>query len=252
MIYRPEWTRAVCLVLATLHGLHCSPGAGPGDLGRQEPSPTPETNSWLDTTGLRQLAIHLFQEFSNPSTLNGYIMKTFGTTKYQPPAHVIGAIYENYTMSQFAVLYEELRLDPDNKLYEPILVKVRQLHVNFRRSIAQYRGDGDLKQFEAKFLDTGSKLVSIQKLVLRIVNSRLEEEEDKALPKYSSTDVNLSALANSSSSSSVNQGKTKQGKMNTWLTEIFDDLSNLFFGKFVRFFFQDCFNKLDVLQVSPT
>lgn len=162
-----------------------------------------------DTT--RKLVLNLFREFSNKTLLAELIVNggagdpSSVAALERFPAKPVAEIYQNYTLKQIMALENELS-EHDHFVYEPIEEKTRLVKAQFGDACQSYDKNGNLKQFEQQFIHTGHELVSLQKMVLRIINSKLEE---KLKPTKST--------------------RSRVGR--NWVYNFFDQLNGLFLGK---------------------
>ena len=162
-----------------------------------------------DTT--RKLVLSLFREFSNKTLLAELIVNHGGGQKAVAalehfPAEPVAEIYRNYTLKQITALETELS-EHDHFIYQPIEEKTRLVKSQFGAACQSYDSNGNLKQFENQFIDTGKELVSLQKMVLRIINSKLEEKLTPTKPS----------------------SRSRVGR--NWVYNLFDRLNRLFLGK---------------------
>ena len=170
----------------------------------------------------RKLVVKLFHEFSNKTRLaelitNGINNGQAVNTLERFPVKPVAEIYRNYTLNQIAALETELD-QHDHFIYKPIEDKAKEVKNEFRSACESYEQEGDLNQFENKFLETGKELVSLQKLVIRIINSKLEDKLK--------TDR-----------------KTNFRSGRNWIYNMFDRLNSLFLGKCQSIQIQiQCFN----------
>ncbi|OTF82302.1 hypothetical protein BLA29_000164 [Euroglyphus maynei] len=97
----------------------------------------------------------------------------------------IAKVYKQMTMSQIEALQNELQLH-DHFIYEPIREKCSKIETEFEQSCHHYDQNGDIYRLEKDFLATGDQVVSLQKMVIRIINSKLEQRLRQ--PKQSSAE----------------------------------------------------------------
>lgn len=164
-----------------------------------------QSDSVVLDDNLRKLALNLFRAFSNKTQLTELVTNELSSLE-KFPVQPVAEIYRNYTLEQIRAL--ELELGQHRHfVYEPIEEKCNEVRIEFGRACQTYDRDGDLKQFEQKFLQTGGELVSLQKMVIRIINSKLEDK----------LKVTSKAIS-------------RTGRTN-WIYTLFDRLNHLFLGK---------------------
>lgn len=163
-----------------------------------------------DTT--RKLVLNLFRDFSNKTHLAELIVNGGAGDQNSLaalerfPAEPVAEIYRNYTLNQIKALETELS-EHDHFVYEPIEEKTRLVKAQFGDACQSYDTNGNLKQFEQQFIHTGHELISLQKMVLRIINSKLEDKLKPTKPA----------------------GRSRVGR--NWVYNMFDQLNGLFLGK---------------------
>lgn len=153
---------------------------------------------------LKLVAINLFNEFSNKTRVNELVSSNFESDLLKRfPNSSVAHIYEQYTLNQIESLETELD-EHVHFIYKPIRQEIKVAKVDFIKHCLTYQKEADLGRFEQNFLETGNKLVSLQKLVLRIINSGLETK--------------LTSPRNDAPNKS-------------WFSTVFNRLFNMFFGK---------------------
>lgn len=126
----------------------------------------------LDPT-LRLLALQLFKDTSNTGLFNKVLASFPGGNNVQTlPTDRLGRMYRDYTNKQIEALQDELAKE-DTQIYQAMKAKTQQIKMSWTASVSDYEATGDIKTFEGKFLQTGNNLVSLQKLVIRVVNSAI-------------------------------------------------------------------------------
>lgn len=121
---------------------------------------------------LKNLAVSLFRDLSDPPDR---MLALISESKSTFPAESVARIYENFTRQQLDALESELATH-QHFIYRPLKAETKSVKSEFEKWVLAYRADGDLAQFEQRFLQVGNRLISVQKLILRIINSGLEQK----------------------------------------------------------------------------
>lgn len=139
---------------------------------------------------LKLLALQLFKDTSNTG-LFSKVLATFpdANNVHTLPNDRLGRMYRDYNNKQIEALERELAKE-ETQIYHTMRIKTQQIKVSWRVSIKEYENNGDIKTFENKFLKTGNNLVSLQKLVIRVVNSFKDKNGQKSVQKRQGKNVN--------------------------------------------------------------
>ena len=137
---------------------------------------------------LQSVAINLLKQSANRTFVTELVNENVDATKIQSYPSMdesIAKVYKQMTWSQIDALKNELKLH-DHFIYEPIHEKCTEIATEFEQSCDHFDQHGDIYRLEKDFLATGDQVVSLQKMVIRIINSKLEQrlpKQPKSLAK---------------------------------------------------------------------
>lgn len=160
---------------------------------------------------VRKLALRLMKEFKNRTRLAELIVNVGGEANELEtiPPEPVAEIYRNYTLEQIRSM--EIELSTHTKfIYQALVEKTETVKEQFDQACRTYEIDRNLPKFEQNFLSTGRELVAVQKMILRIINSRLEEK-----------------LINKDKNRRMNRG------LLSWFSSLFGRLNSIFVGGFI-------------------
>lgn len=128
---------------------------------------------------LRNLASDLLSQSSDDAFLQAFIdHQSSSNQEHQidlTRTDLLGQIYANYTADQIRALEIEL-INRNHRLYDPIRNETKYLRRKFLNSLNRFVIDDDLGHFERDFLSIGDEIVRLQKMILRIIHSGLENK----------------------------------------------------------------------------
>ena len=146
---------------------------------------------------LKSVAIDLLKQSSNQTFVAELLANQNAAAtqiqSYPSMDESIGKVYKQMTQSQIEALQNELQLH-DHFIYEPIREKCTQIQIEFEKSSDDYDQTRDIYRLERDFLNTGDQLVSLQKMVIRIINSKLEQRLRQ--PKHQQQPERQSSMKN--------------------------------------------------------